>query len=93
MVGGMFSGLADSPGNLVVGPDGREYKEFWGSASAHAFGKSGRVEGTKKLIPLNHKTVLEEMKYLEECLQSAISYGGGVDVDDLRKVDYFVRRT
>ena len=51
------------------------------------------MEGTKKLIPLNHKTVLEEMKYLEECLQSAISYGGGVDVDDLRKVDYVVRRT
>ena len=48
---------------------------------------------SKKLIPLNHKTVLEEMKYLEECLQSAISYGGGLDVDDLRKVDYFVRRT
>lgn len=54
--------------------------------------KSLKVK-TKKLIPLNHKTVLEEMKYLEECLQSAISYGGGLDVDDLRKVDYFVRRT
>lgn len=91
MVGGMFSGLVDSPGNLVMGADGREYKEFWGSASAHAFGKSGRVEGTKKLIPLTHKTVLDEMKYLEECLQSAISYGGGKSLSTLRQVDYFVR--
>jgi GMP reductase len=34
MIGGMFSGLQDSPGSVVSGQDGKLYKEFWGSASA-----------------------------------------------------------
>ena len=34
MIGGMFSGLSDSPGAIVKGIDGQIYKEFWGSASA-----------------------------------------------------------
>jgi GMP reductase len=77
MIGGMFSALADSPGNVVIGTDGRQYKEFWGSASAHATGKTGRIEGTKKLMLMNTKTIADEMDFLTECLQSAISYGGG----------------
>ena len=32
--------------------------------------------------------MLEEMKYLEECLQSSISYGGGKVLDDLKSVSY-----
>lgn len=90
MVGGMFSGLADSPGTVVLGTDGRQYKEFWGSASAHATGKSGRIEGTKKLILMNNKTILEEMAYIEECLQSAISYGGGKSLACFSEVKYIV---
>jgi len=92
MIGGMFSGLSDSPGNVVQGSDGLLYKEFWGSASAHQSNKKNRIEGTKKLIPLKTKTVLEELKYLEECLQSSISYGGGKDVSCLKNVDYFLKK-
>lgn len=86
MIGGMFSSLKDSPGNIVAGTDGRVYKEFWGSASEHQTGKSNRIEGTKKLALMQDKTVLEEMKYLEECLQSSISYGGGKLLEDLKTV-------
>jgi GMP reductase len=86
MVGGMFSSLKDSPGNVVMGTDGRMYKEFWGSASEHQSGKSNRIEGTKKLNLMQDKTLLEEMKYLEECLQSSISYGGGKVIDHLKTV-------
>ena len=35
---------------------------------------------------MQDKTVLEEMKYLEECLQSSISYGGGKVLEDLKTV-------
>ena len=90
MIGGMFSGLSDSPGTVVLGTDGRQYKEFWGSASAHATGKSGRIEGTKKLMLMNNKTILEEMMYIEECLQSSISYGGGKDIACFREVKWVV---
>ncbi len=88
MIGGMFSALKDSPGNVVMGTDGRMYKEFWGSASEHQSGKKDRIEGFKKLNLMQDKTMLEELKYLEECLQSSISYGGGKVLSDLRSVSY-----
>jgi GMP reductase len=92
MIGGMFSGLTDSPGNTVQGVDGKLYKEFWGSASAHQSNKKNRIEGTKKLIPMKQHTVLKEMKFLEECLQSAISYGGGKSIDCFKEVTYFTKK-
>lgn len=92
MVGGMFSALKDSPGNTVE-LDGRQYKEFWGSASVHATGKKDRIEGTKNLVQMKSRSVLEEMSYLTECLQSAISYGGGKDLSCFRDVTWIVRRS
>jgi GMP reductase len=91
MIGGMFSGLTDSPGSIVQGIDGKLYKEFWGSASAHQSNKKNRIEGTKKLVAMKPHGIIEEMKYLEECLQSAISYGGGRDVTVFKDVIYFVK--
>jgi IMP dehydrogenase/GMP reductase len=88
MVGGMFSALTDSPGSTVRGTDGQLYKEFWGSASIFQSGKNERIEGTKKLLPLKNRSILEEMKYLQECFQSAISYGGGKDLYSLHDVKY-----
>jgi GMP reductase len=92
MVGGMFSGLIDSPGPTVSGPDGKLYKEFWGSASAHQSGKNNRIEGVKKLIPLQTRDMLGEMNYIKECLQSSISYGGGKVLQALRKVSYLIKK-
>jgi GMP reductase len=88
MVGGMLSGLQDSPGN-VVEINGKHYKEFWGSASSFQSGKKNRIEGKKNLIELKGKTMLEEMNYLTECLQSSISYAGGSDLDSLNSVKWF----
>lgn len=90
MIGGMFSGLADSPGKVIRDEQGRLYKEFWGSASAFQSGKTNRIEGVKRLIPLKDRTILEEMSYVKECLQSAISYGGGSCLTDLKQVRYFL---
>jgi GMP reductase len=89
MIGGMFSALNDSPGNVVTGVDGRLYKEFWGSASAFQSGKNNRIEGTKKLMLMKHHGILDEMTYIMECLQSAISYGGGWDLSCFKDVKYF----
>lgn len=90
MVGGMFSGLTDSPGEVVRGYDGKLYKEFWGSASAFQSGKKNRIEGTKKLIPYKEHTLVEELVYIKECLQSAISYGGGTSLECFKEVKYIV---
>jgi len=90
MIGGMFSALVDSPGSTVRGTDGQLYKEFWGSASVFQSGKKNRIEGTKKLLPLKQRTILEEMDYIHECLQSSISYGGGKELTCLKNVKYLL---
>lgn len=92
MVGGMFSSLIDSPGSTILGSDGRYYKEFWGSASASQSGKTSRIEGVKKMNLMTNRTILQEMKYLEECLQSAISYGGGNSLQDLKDVCFITKK-
>ena len=93
MVGGMFSGLKDSPGNIVKGADGLLYKEFWGSASAFQSGKQNRIEGTKKLVQLKQNTFLEELQHINECLQSAISYAGGTTIYNLKGADFIKKLT
>jgi len=88
MVGGMMAGYKDSPGS-VVEINGKSFKEFWGSASVHQSGKSSRIEGKKNLLDYKDKTLLEELDYLTECLQSSISYGGGNKISDLDNVNWF----
>jgi len=89
MIGGLFSALTDSPGNTVTGVDGRLYKEFWGSASVFQSSKKNRIEGTKKLMLMKTHGILDEMTYIRECLQSAISYGGGSNINCFKDVGYF----
>lgn len=91
MIGGMFSGLNDSPGITVQGTDGQLYKEFWGSASAHQSNKKNRIEGTKKLILMKQHSILQEMTFIEESLQSAVSYGGGKDLNCFKSVNYILK--
>ena len=90
MVGGMFCGFTDSPGTMVM-HNGKAYREFWGSASHFQSNKSSRIEGTKKLIEQKSHGILQEMDYIRECLQSAISYAGGKDVYALTKVECFLK--
>ncbi len=80
MIGGMLAGQLDSPGK-TISKDGKPYKTFWGSASAHQSGKNNRIEGKRNFIELKDKTLLQEINYLEECLQSAISYAGGNNLE------------
>jgi len=92
MIGGMFSGLTDSPGPSVT-LDGKIYKEFWGSASESSTTQQGtpkikHIEGTKKLMPQKHHSMLEEMNLITQSLQSAISYGGGNDLSCFKSVKY-----
>jgi GMP reductase len=80
MVGGMMSGYEDSPGHIVE-IDGKKFKEFWGSASSYQSGKSNRIEGKKTLVDFKNESIFDGLKYIEECLQSSISYAGGKDLN------------
>lgn len=86
MVGGMLTGFNDSPGN-VVEHEGKKFKEFWGSASQFQSKKTNRIEGKKVLVDFKDKSIFDELQYIKECLQSSISYSGGIDLQDLLFVD------
>lgn len=87
MTGSMLSGYSDSPGK-VIELDGKEFKEFWGSASSYQSGKSNRIEGKKNLINFKNQSIFEGLKYIEECLQSSISYAGGKDLTAFDNVSW-----
>lgn len=87
MVGSMFASCRDSPAKIC----GDGTKEYYGSASARQSGKVNRVEGRSVSLDMKDRMVLDEMKYLEECLQSGISYAGGKCLDDLYSVEFIVR--
>ena len=87
MVGGMLSSFIDSPGRTIE-QGGIKYKEFYGSASANQSKKTKRIEGTVKLNPMKNHTMLDYMDYISECLESAISYAGGTEMDDLHSVKW-----
>lgn len=92
MVGGMLTGFNDSPGKVVVVADhqgyGKQYKEYWGSASQFQSGKNSRIEGKKTLVDFKGGSIFDELKHIEESLQSSISYGGGNKLKHLRNVKF-----
>lgn len=87
MIGGMLSGYDDSPGHKIF-IDGKYFKEFWGSASQHQSNKTNRIEGKKILVEYKDRSLLDGYQYLKECLQSAISYGGGKDLSCFNSVKW-----
>ena len=88
MISSLFAGHLESPGKLVE-VDGKQYKEYYGSASEYQKGEHKNVEGKKILLPVKGhlKDTLVEM---QEDLQSSISYAGGRDLHALTRVDYVI---
>jgi GMP reductase len=88
MVGGLFASCIDSPAKFNPLTS---IKQYYGSASTYQSGKTDRVEGTLVNLPVKTRTFIEEMRYIEECLQSAISYGGGKSLHALYRAKYCIR--
>jgi GMP reductase len=88
MVGSLFAGHEESPGQTVE-VDGRRYKEYYGSASDFNKGEYKHVEGKRILEPIKG-ALADTLREIREDLQSSISYAGGTRLIDLRKVNYVV---
>lgn len=88
MVGSLFAGHEESPGQTVE-VDGRLYKEYFGSASDFNKGEYKHVEGKRILEPIKGR-LADTLREMQEDLQSSISYAGGRVLADLRKVNYVV---
>jgi len=88
MIGSLFAGHEESPGETIV-KDGKVFKEYFGSASEFQKGERNHVEGKK--IWVEHKgKFMDTLIEIEQDLQSAISYAGGKKLDALRKVNYVI---
>jgi GMP reductase len=88
MIGSLFAGHEESPGETIV-KDGKHFKEYFGSASEFQKGEKKNVEGKKMFV--EHKGSLKHtLIEMEQDLQSAISYSGGNKLEAIRNVDYVV---
>ncbi|KRN89067.1 GMP reductase [Ligilactobacillus ceti] len=88
MIGSLFAGHAESPGELIE-QDGQKCKAYFGSASQYQKGQYKNVEGKKILTPYKGH-IADTLQEMKEDLQSSISYAGGKDLDALRTVDYVI---
>ena len=88
MIGSLFAGHEDSPGQTVE-VDGKLYKEYYGSASDFNKGEYRHVEGKRILEPVKGR-LADTLREMQEDLQSSISYAGGRQLADLKKVNYVV---
>ncbi|MCO5976266.1 GMP reductase [Ideonella oryzae] len=88
MVGSLFAGHEESPGQTVE-VDGKLYKEYYGSASDFNKGEYKHVEGKRILEPVKGR-LADTLREMQEDLQSSISYAGGKQLADLRRVNYVI---
>ena len=82
------AGHDENPGN-VIRIDGKQYKQYWGSASDTQKGAYRNVEGKQMLVPYRG-SIKNKLTEMQEDLQSSISYAGGTDLESIRKVNYVV---
>ncbi len=101
MLGGLFAGLDESPGELVL-HRGRRFKAYrgMGSEGAMAAGSADRYGqgGTRKFVPegvegrVPYRGPLSEFVYqMVGGLRSAMGYCGASTIDEFRRVAQFVR--
>ena len=98
MVGSLFSGTKETPGEIIKQgewPNERLYKKYRGSASLDSKsdrGESNNVEGNSKIIEYKGK-VIRIISDIRDGLRSAFSYVGASDVLDFQSKCEFVRVT
>ncbi|MFX8055688.1 hypothetical protein ABTK93_20840, partial [Acinetobacter baumannii] len=73
----------------TVEVDGKLYKEYYGSASDFNKGEYRHVEGKRILEPVKGR-LADTLREMQEDLQSSISYAGGTQLIDLKKVNYVI---
>jgi IMP dehydrogenase len=87
MVGNLFAGCEEAPGDRIV-IDGVSYKKYVGS-STH---KTNHIEGVAALVPYKG-AVSDILTKLIEGLRSGCSYQGAHNLDDLKDNPVFIKIT
>ena len=88
MAGGLFASCVDSPA-AVIEINGEFHKAYFGSASYENKKHRNHIEGKLNKIKNNGMTYKQKLKEIQQDLQSAISYSGGLNLLSFEKTDYY----
>jgi GMP reductase len=89
MVGSLFAACHDSP--APFSDEKKNYKLFYGSASAQNKGEDKYVEGKQTVLFISEDSMIDLMKRFEQGIRSAMSYAGTTDPYKLCKMDLRIR--
>ena len=95
MLGSLFSGTKESPGQIEkIGewPNEKLFKKYRGSASRDSKGNDKNVEGNHKVVPYKGK-VYRLLSDIEDGIRSSFSYVGANDLSEYHSKVKFVRVT
>jgi IMP dehydrogenase len=95
MIGSLFAGTSEAPGELFVTgqwPQEKRFKIYQGSASATEKGTMLNVEGTATMIPFKGP-VSNVVQTIMDGVRSAMSYLGVDKIQDMSEVAEFVQIT
>lgn len=89
MVGSLFASCHDSP--APYSDEKKDYKLFYGSASAQNKGEDKYVEGKQTVLFISEDSMIDLMKRFEQGIKSAMSYAGTTDLYKLSKMEMRVK--
>lgn len=96
MLGSMLSGTKESPGKVIIMPDGTKSKRYNGMASKVAQknwkGSYSSVEGVSSIVPYKG-TVAKVIREIMSNVRSGMSYSGARNLQELRDKARFVLQT
>lgn len=92
MCGSLFAECYDSPSEVITDEDGVKYKLYFGSASEHNKLHKIHIEGTLRKIRENSMSYIDKLNEIQQDLSSAISYSGGISLQGLKDLEYYVVR-
>ena len=91
MTGSILSGHIESPGKIIE-KDGNKFKEYFGSASEFNKEIKKNIEGKKEIVSLKG-SIWDTLEYIQQDLQSSISYAGGKKLEALKYVNYVLLKS
>lgn len=96
MCGSLLSGTSETPGDIVMGTDGRKYKTYRGMASREAQNnwrsKSSAPEGISTTVEYKGP-VRDVLHDLVGNIRSGFSYSGASNLQELQECSLFVQQT
>jgi len=96
MLGSMLSGTKESPGKVIIMPDGSKSKRYNGMASKAAQknwkGSYSSIEGVSSIVPYKG-TVAKVVREIMSNVRSGMSYSGARSLSEFKEKSHLVLQT